>query len=204
MLIHRLHVYSSLPLPVIHPRVTKYMLSASCVPDGKRMPAWLIHVLSIRSITTQRHWILLQSLFPSTIWSTKHALCTVDFDTCEERWGSSTGKMDIDVTESSPKMVQGNIPFNDSLVIFRYSVSFPFTNYIDLSWGKDWHCEYIICFKSHLFIWGNMQMRPQASASHLEDFITFKSFESFKTVAPIMMKSVDFLQEQILFNIAPF
>ena len=60
--------------------------------------------------------------------------------------------MNFDVTDSSPKMAQANIPLNDSLVIFRYSLSFLFANYIDLSWGKDWHCEYITCFKTHLFV----------------------------------------------------
>ena len=71
---------------------------------------------------------------------------------CEEEWGSSLGKMDTDVTGSSPKTVQGDIPLNDSLVTFWYSLSFLFTNYIDLSRGKDWHCEYITCFKNHLFV----------------------------------------------------
>lgn len=54
--------------------------------------------------------------------------------------------MDIEVTVGSPRMVQGNIPL-DALVIFKDSLSFLFTNYVDLSRGKDLHCEYITCFK---------------------------------------------------------
>lgn len=60
--------------------------------------------------------------------------------------------MDIDVTDCPPRIVLGNIPLSDSLIIFRYSLSFLFTNYVDLSGGKDLHCEYISCFKNHLFV----------------------------------------------------
>lgn len=71
-------------------------------------------------------------------------------------WGSSLEKMDSDVAHSSPKTVQGDIPLNDSLLNFRNSLSFLFTNYTDLSGGKDWHCEYITCFKNHVCKWNGV------------------------------------------------
>lgn len=93
---------------------------------------------------------------PTVVTVSQHYLVnkvsSVDRETFEGWWESSLGKMNFDVTDSSPKMAQGNIPLSDSLVIFRYSLSFLFTNYIDLSWGKDWYCEYITFFKTYLFV----------------------------------------------------
>lgn len=133
-----------------HTQLIKYILSAYCVPDGERTsphdscmwsPTWASQHRAFNStvVTVSQHYLI-------------NKVSSVHREIFEGGWESSLGKMNFDVTDSSPKMAQGNIPLNDSLVIFRYSLSFLFTNYIDLSWGKDWHCEYITCFKTHLFV----------------------------------------------------
>lgn len=141
--------------PFLSPtQLIKYILSACCVPDGERTSP---HDSCLRSPT----WAAQHKAFNSTLVTvSQHYLVnkvsSVDRETFEGWWESSLGKMNFDVTDSSPKMAQGNIPLSDSLVIFRYNLSFLFTNYIDLSWGKDWYCEYITCFKTHLFVNGTV------------------------------------------------
>lgn len=204
-----MHAYSHLSLLVTHTTYQIYIECLLCTRWWKDISTWLRACgLRPEQRNNTRH-------FNSTVVTvSQHYLVnkasSVDRETFEGWWESSLGKMNLMSLDSSPKMAQGNIPLSDSLVIFRYSLSF-FTNYIDLSWGKDWYCEYITFFKNLSVCKWNSGMVPakvcrqgHENTSHLEDFTAFKSSEAFKIIAPTMTKSWDLLQEQKVLNVTRF
>lgn len=157
LLTHRLHVCRNPPLPVTHPTVNKQViLSADSVLFGERpspcdlcmcSPLWALKHRDVDCMVIS--WY---PYFPRHYLVNKASCVDCGFWQMWGGWGSLLGKMDSDVSDGSPKMVRGNISLNEPFVIFRYSLSFLCSNYVDLSWGKDLHCEYITGFKNHQFI----------------------------------------------------